>query len=225
MSKRYDSSLWIMARDFDIDLMSTQLTAVLDSATSDDIQNGLTWYQRARQFCVKTAEQYQQPLKLVTAVTSALSPRNSWEQNKTDVKNLFEYGDNFVTSTYDQNRSKALKFYHGKLEPDIAYNPVKNWSKTACFYHNILEPDGRQLVTIDSHAARICHGYYLTSDDSILYVNTPAKYKRTAQVYIDTANSRQIIPSQCQAIAWIVYRRLFVKNSKNEQPDIKPIIL
>jgi hypothetical protein len=217
-----DSSNWIMAKHFDLEVMTTLITAVLENATSNEIENGRNWYPIARQFCLDLAKKYHVKLEVVTAVTSALSPGNNWDKNQADVKALFKRPLDFTTSTYKKNKIKALKFYHGRLIPSVAYGQ-NNWSKTACFFDNISNPTSSKLVTLDRHASRVCHGYNLTPNEAILYVNTKPKYSLTSQAFRIVASQAKLRPLECQAITWLVYKRLFADVRKKTRETAVPI--
>lgn len=220
------SDQWIMARHFDTDLMATMITAILQHSTDSDIDDGRQWYARARQFAQDQSDEHNLNLQVVTAVISALSPETTWNINKAKTIEFLELKENSTMATYPNNKDKALKFLEGKLVPNEHYN-LDNWRKTSAFYRNILEPNCDQRVTLDRHALRIAHGYYLTGDESIYYGNTRAKYVKTENVFKQIARENGLLPNVLQAITWVTFRRLFVGNDKDKRAkrENKEIIL
>lgn len=221
------SDNWIMAKHFDLDVMVTLITGVLEQATSKDIKDGRSFYTRANRFAHKQADRFKADIKVVTAVLSALSPESNWQENKDRTELIFEFGELATVTTYDNNKRKALKFIDGRLLPDDHYSS-DNWIKTSCFYDNILNCLTSDRITIDRHAARAAHGYYLTGNESIFYINTRAKYIKTCEAYRIVAKQFNHRPMILQSIVWHTYRRLFSGNGKlatENREAYRPIIL
>lgn len=210
------SDNWIMAKNFDTGLMATMIKTILEQSTAADIENGRQWYSTARKFAREQSEKHNLKIDVVTAVISALSPETTWQINKDKTIEFLEYRENSIMATYPNNKDKALKFLSNDLEPNEHYN-LSNWRKTSAFYRNILEPNCDQRVTLDRHALRIAHGYYLTGDQSIYYGNTRAKYVKTELVFKQIAHENDMLPNVLQAITWVTFRRLFVGNGKEKR--------
>lgn len=68
------SNNWIMAKHFDIDVMTTLITGILEQANSSDIEDGKLFYTRANEFVHKQAKRFKTDIKIVTAVLSACLP-------------------------------------------------------------------------------------------------------------------------------------------------------
>ena len=221
------SNNWIMAKHFDIDVMTTLITGILEQANSSDIEDGKLFYTRANEFVHKQAKRFKTDIKIVTAVLSALSPESNWKENKDRTKLILEFGQLATVTTYDSNKKKALNFIDGNLSPDNHYSS-DNWIKTSCFYDNILNCLTSDRITIDRHAARAAHGYYLTGNESIKYINTRAKYIKTDKSYRIVAKQFGHRPMILQSIVWHTFRRLFAGNgqqAKQNREFYRPIIL
>lgn len=214
---RSDSSTWVTAKSFDLDSMADNISALLEQATTEDITTGLQWYSMARGLVDRLSVKSGRSTHVVTGIMAALSPETGWSQNVKDTIALLEDDDAIVT-TYDRNRDKALAIKSGRLNAHEHF--LTYWRKTGAFYCNILEPETDDRVTIDRHSARIAHGYYLTGSESIYYVNTEAKYRKTAESFKIVARENKLLVHQLQAITWITYRRSFVA-AKYQQSDIK----
>lgn len=217
----------IYAKYFDLDSITTNIIGVLEQATEQEIEDGRDWYHQALSFSCEQAKSFKIPVKTVTAVISAISPESKWALNMERTIEILDKQEQAIVTTYDQNKSKALKFLYGSLVPDISYG-LDYWPKTGAFYQNIQYPKQANRVTLDRHSLRIAHGYYLTAQESIYYGNTRAKYTKTEQVYKSLASRLGYLPNQLQAITWLTYRRIFLGNgqqAKQNREAYKPIYL
>ena len=212
------SDTWITARSFDIETMVKNIRCILEDATQDEIKTGLNWYQDARQLVDRLSDRFLLSPETITGVIAALSPETKWSSNLQDAVALLD-DDKAIVTTYDRNRDKAVAIKSGRINPDDHYSG--KWAKTAAFYFNILSPDVETRVTLDRHAARIAHGYYLTSKESIYYINTEVKYKKTAEAFKLVAAETGKLSHVIQAITWITYRRKIVP-IRYQQTDINP---
>lgn len=218
------SNDWIMAKHFDLEAMASNLEAILEASTSQEIKDGRQWYQNCNSFARGLAEKYGHGLEKIVGIISSLSPETKFNQNILDTIKILEYGQEAIVTTYDNNRNKALKILEDELEPHTHYEASTN--KTAAFYFNILRPREASRVTIDRHSSRVCHGYYLTSQEAIYYSNTPAKYKATQEAYFIVARDHGLLPHILQAITWLTYRRTIVpKRYQSKDLDFNDIIL
>lgn len=208
----------ISYKNFNLDKMTDNINSIYQLASDAEIADGRSWYRLAYRFSQTLADKHDLSLPVVVGIIAALSPETSWTQNIIDAENLITLGDNCTVSTYPNNKLKALGILYGDICPIDRFvaDSRYNWRKTAAFFQNILRPDDTTTVTIDRHAARIAHDYYITADDAIYYSNTVRKYETTAKSYKILASDLNILPQQLQAITWLTYRRLFVTRKRQD---------
>ena len=60
----------------------------LSIATSDEISDGLAWYDEAMAYATYISDIFDITRVMAAAIISALSPNNKWERNNIDVFNL-----------------------------------------------------------------------------------------------------------------------------------------
>lgn len=203
----------IYAKDMDPKEYKRNILELYEYATEDEIDAGLSWYQRANRFAAALATTYRVTLDTAAGVIAALSPGCSWEKNMIDATRLLENGDRATVSTYGKMKRKALRIlYNG----DKSSSDYLGDAKIQCFYQNIVAPDRPGRVTVDRHAVRAAVDYGMTYDEAIYYCNTPAKYDVIESAYKMAADELGILPQELQAIVWLVYRRLFVRNGQLE---------
>ena len=217
-------SNWIMAKNFDLEAMASNLEAILEASNTQEISSGRRWYRDCNTFAKKLSSKYSQSLEKIVGIISSLSPETKFNQNILDTIKILEYGNEAIVTTYDSNKIKALNILKGKLDPNSHYEASIN--KTSAFYFNILRPLEASRVTIDRHSTRVCHGYYLTGNEAIYYSNTPAKYKATQEAYYLIASKFSLLPHVLQAITWLTYRRTIVPTRyQSNDLDFNDIIL
>lgn len=186
------------------------------NATESDIAQGRAWYREANRFVDSIVAETGIDARIVTAVLSALSPNNPWENNKRDCRRMVhahvngESLDSFKVSTFNSNKRKAWSFLRG--------HKWQNGPKTTAFVDNITRPEHSQLVTVDVWAARVAmdysdfaltcpectvakgskvvHGAGLTAKD---YDNISAMYVQVAELYDE-------LPLETQAICWVAMK-------------------
>ena len=210
------SDQWVRAKHFDMETIVINIRCMLETATEEEVETGVNWYQNARQLVDRLSDRFLLSPETITGILSALSPETGWTQNVKDTIALLKDNDAIVT-TYDRNKKTALEIKSGRINAHDHYSG--KWAKTAAFYFNILLPWDTTRVTLDRHAARIAHGYYLTSKESIYYINTEAKYKKTTEAFRIVASETGRLPHVIQAITWLAYRRKIVP-IRYQQNDI-----
>ena len=176
-------------------------------ATTDDIANGVEWYDRAKRYADTISKKTGVHLHTVIGVMAALSPNNKWERNVKNADALigaFLKGDGIDSvkvSTYHAMKKKAW----GILAERPNYNGAKamlKGQKITSFFCDIM---GEFNVTIDGHARNIAYNERigLTDDRTNIGVR---EYKALQEAYKEAANDAGIMPYQLQAITWRVWR-------------------
>lgn len=184
--------------------ISVNLTAWAQTATPNDIADGLTWYPKARGFAIDKAKFYQVSLQTVCGVISALSPAISWQQNLLNTETVLQAikqsyePENVTVTTYNANKHKAFSIAKQDAV-EFTTRAFAKANKTANFYRNLL--GWRDSVTVDRHAISAAIGHNTIN-------LTLARYEVIADAYKLTAKTLGYSPSELQAIVWVVYRRI-----------------
>ena len=178
-------------------------------ATSEDVANGLEWYDRAKRYASIISNLSGVNLNTVVGVMAALSPNNRWERNVKDTERMVwawvkgEDLTDFKVSCYNTMKAKAWSILEDDLTDDDAILTRLNGQKIRSFYSNIR---GLDEVTIDGHAYNIALGIRqgLTSDKT----NMGKKLYRDMQsAYVKAAKRVGIKPHELQAITWTTWKR------------------
>ena len=178
-------------------------------ATSEDVANGLEWYDRAKRYASIISNLSGVNLNTVVGVMAALSPNNRWERNVKDTERMVwawvkgEDLTDFKVSCYNTMKAKAWSILEDDLTDDDAILTRLNGQKIRSFYSNIR---GLDEVTIDGHAYNIALGIRqgLTSDKT----NMGKKLYRDMQsAYVKAAKRVGVKPHELQAITWTTWKR------------------
>lgn len=162
---------------------------VKPSGTSWD--EGMVWYQRANQFCRDLAAIVGKPWDALGWALAALSPMNSWKQNRLDLVDLVTTGD---CGALGNCRHKAIRILSG--EP---HYQVIGGKKVSAFGDNIVDPTHSRKVTLDRHMTNL-----LGMPDR--YLERAGVYEATATAFRRSAAGRGIRPHQLQAALWVEAR-------------------
>jgi len=165
-------------------------------ANIKEVNDGLTWYGRAREFCEDAAFKYGLPVWKVALMVSALSPRNKWSRNKKDTLDVIRNGLDATCATFNSNKEKACKIFHASSLKE-GLEILGNGQKTRAFFMNIYNYNSNK-VCIDSWACRIAK---LGKDSA-----TNKQYKELERAYQLVADKYGHVPMDVQAITWVAYR-------------------
>lgn len=178
-------------------------------ATTDDIANGLEWYDRAKRMADVIAKKTSLPVNTVIGVMAALSPNNRWERNVKDTETMcvaWIQGDDmsdFKVSCYNKMKEKGWSILSDGLVTDTDILTRLNGQKIRSFYSNIR---GLNEVTIDGHALNIARGYRegLTTDKTNMGKRV---YMELQEAYVRAAKRVNVMPHELQAITWTTWKR------------------
>ena len=182
---------------------------VLKQATEADLTNGHDWYEVARERCQLISDDYKVPLELVAHVVAILSPGVRWETNVSAARKLFAAGadsfDALILAGYRRSVDKAKRAIIN-YRAGLPFTSIISGRKVIEFAENILKPNRTRQVTLDTHAISVAMGRrFLTRRAPDLRI---AEFTRISKAYIQVAEEHNIMPNQCQAITWLVWRRL-----------------
>lgn len=189
------------------------IIAIYQQATADELQGGLDWYEDANNFCKAQARIFGLSLEVVAGIVSSLSPGTDWERNKADAVQVMKGNTQHKCGTYGQNVEKARRICAEATVDNVAgFFPA---DKTFNFYHNIINPALADYVTVDRHALSVALGA-VRDDKSI----TKVEYRELATAYRKAAKKLGILPAQCQAVTWVVWRNAKGMKSKYTLQDM-----
>jgi hypothetical protein len=170
------------------------LRALLSTAHLIDWVDGRLWYSRARESVDDVAREFLVPHQRVAGIVAALSPRNRWERNVSDARDLLRYGPAARVGTVGAHKRAALLIMRG--EP---WRLVLKGPKTRAFAAALAGDD--EAAVIDVWMARALTGGRRDTPRS------GADYQDMADAVRYVAAREFIEVTSLQATAWIVARR------------------
>jgi hypothetical protein len=170
-------------------------------ASEQDIIQGKKWYKSANKLTTSIANEYSYNNEIVASVISALSPRNKWQRNITDAKNVLNavhngiHHDHIKVCTFNSNKLKAFDIAKGIKFID------ESSRKTFSFVKNIarLDPD---YVTIDVWHLRACSTFTNVPN----YPNK-TQYDQISKLTKSLAKKHNLKGYEYQAIIWCSIRK------------------
>jgi|TARA_A100000172_G_C3040240_1_gene110162 hypothetical protein len=186
--------------------IKTNLMNAYNMRTSKDVKEGLEWYPRAHDICAHIGKEYDFNSQSVAHALSALSPRNKWERNIIDTKNVLKAvndgkgPDDVKVCTFNNNKVKAFEIARGTRTIDNV-SP-----KTYSFVKNIAELDDTK-VTIDVWHLRA--GFGQTIESGL----TPYRYKVIEDITLKCAHEVGLKGYEFQAIVWGIVRNKSINNN------------
>ena len=187
------------------------IKAIYQLATLTEKQDGITWYPVALDIARTIADEHDLTVPQAIGVIAALSPRNRWERNVQDAVSLttaFNAGgaeQAMVTKvcTFSSNKAKAVKILQLVAPTMDQVLEVLSGPKLREFASCIA---GLPDVCIDGHA------YCIWAANRTGLKDVPAigvKLRREIKAdYQAAADKLGVTPSACQAITWVVWRRI-----------------
>lgn len=174
-----------------------------DLATEDHIEVGTAWYSIANHFVKDLSTELEAfTPNQIAGVISALSPRNKWERNLYDAKQVLRAveedkdPEDVKVCTFNSNKYKAFDIARGNQKID------KSSRKTYSFVKNIAYLDSN-YVTIDVWHLRAMFGKTVQSG------LTPSRYDELAKITIEEASEVGLLGYQYQAIIWECIRERY----------------
>lgn len=156
---------------------------------------GMAWYDEANAYARKLDIKFHRS----AGVIAALSPNNSWSNNRAKAAQLYYQGHGEGCGI-GANVRKALAIRSGEDALDIL-----GGNKVRAFYLSIVDPTGSHDAVIDRHAFDIAIGER-TNDKARMLLSRKGEYARFSEVYIEAASIAQIGTAQMQAVTWCAWR-------------------
>ena len=187
------------------------IKAIYQLATLTEKQDGITWYPVALDIARTIADEHDLTTAQAIGVIAALSPRNRWERNVQDAVSLItafnaggaEQAMLTKVCTFSSNKTKAVKILQLVAPTMDQVLEVLSGPKLREFASCIA---GLPDVCIDGHA------YCIWAANRTGLKDVPAigvKLRREIKAdYQAAADQLGITPSACQAITWVVWRRI-----------------
>lgn len=171
-----------------------------ESATRQEMADGLTWYVRAHEHAYTIATSTGITIRQASEVIAALSPRNKWERNVMDAFALAAYharGNRTRVmprvATFNSNRDKAMRILDGERD-------VLSGRKVVAFAALVERPGLPDTVCVDTHAYRIATG----EDPGSIGKRA---YQEISDAYLDAGYVHGITGAEMQAVTWVAHRR------------------
>ena len=187
------------------------IKAIYQLATLTEQQEGIAWYPTARAIARELANRYDVHPAEAAGVLAALSPRNRWERNVQDADSLItayvaggaEQANLTKVCTFGANKVKAVRILTAGVLTDADVLAILSGPKLKEFYNCI---QGLNEVCIDGHA------FCIWAANRTSLKDVPAigvKLRRQIKAdYRAAADELGLTPSACQAITWVVWRRI-----------------
>lgn len=172
--------------------MHTNILTVLDNATAEQRESGLTWYENAHQIAAESGD-----VRMGAGIIAALSPMMSWDRNVALARRTWTDGK--ASGALGRNVAKADSILNGADPLDVL-----GGLKVRSFFLNILDPSDPTPVTIDRHAYDIALGERNTENDRPSLSNK--RYAHLSDQYRLAAAEVGLVPNQVQAITWEAWR-------------------
>ena len=186
-------------------------------ASQAELMGGRGWYLQASDFSHRLADAYDCSHAVAAGVVAALSPNQSWQNNKRAAEMTIKAWSQGIdplsilgVSAYPIMRQKASRILNsdGSVE---SIESILNGPKITSFFRCII--GNQSEVCVDGHALSVYLG------ERIPTTRTPniskALYKAVQRSYVLVADQSYdligecLTPAQVQAVTWTVYRRLY----------------
>jgi hypothetical protein len=186
------------------------IVATLRRATRDQRTRGMAWYRNAHDFARMLADGTDPAL--MAGAISALSPQKRWEAN---VKLARDAVNGHPHGHVADALGKVAKILAG-ADPAMVL-PMS--LKTGNFYRCIADSGDPDAVVIDRHAHDVAVGVVYGQANRGLANAT--RYATLAHCYREAAQVAGILPSQVQAITWIVQTEALAGNGRRPRAGRK----
>ena len=187
------------------------IKAIYQLATLTEQQEGIAWYPTAKAIARELANRYGIHPAEAAGVLAALSPRNRWERNVQDAESLItayvaggaEQAQLTKVCTFNASKDRAVRILIAGVLTDADVLAILSGPKLQEFYSCI---QGIPEVCIDGHA------FCIWAANRTSLKDVPAigvKLRREIKAdYRAAAVELGLTPSACQAITWVVWRRI-----------------
>jgi hypothetical protein len=195
-------------------VIKNNLLTWLAEASTDEIREGLEWYDDAQAFTNALSKKYSVDAYTVATVISCLSPNNKWERNKVDAEATIgaftsgkftqeEYLKLVKCCTYKANRVKAWRALETGEEIQ------ESSPKTHAFAMNVGFLSSEHC-TVDKWILRACQSKSYEFIDANLQTSCTIKqYQNIERIVNEIAKTKSLKAYELQAIVWITIKRVW----------------
>lgn len=177
------------------------ILAVWESATVEQREIGMGWYQDAQGICEDFAKVHGVTPEVAAGVFAALSPQNGYGANIALARRFLASGGTMTTGYLSVGLDKAREIYAGGDIETILKGRVG--FKTLNFFASIVS-GGQDGVCIDRHAACLAWG-----ERRKTVALTERQYQEMVDAYTLAAWTVGITPAEMQAVTWVVWRNRY----------------
>jgi hypothetical protein len=193
------------------------ILAMLGLASAADIEQGMSWYQRAYDLSLRFVQTYDGlALGQAIGVIAALSPNNKWERNCNDAETMIKLWHQGIDSrlakvcTFNTNKDKAARILELESPDSEAIQEILSGQKVVAFYRCIS--GFKDTVCVDGHAFAIFMGERIPTTQTpsmgkALYAAITRSYILASERSFDACNV-VLTPAEVQAVTWVTYRRM-----------------
>jgi hypothetical protein len=218
--------------------MVDNIVSIFNKATKDEVDAGMYWYLRAHYFCTSIAAEFNLlGLENLTAAhcayaLSALSPRNSWTNNQSDLRwvlhsllplekqlqadvDLFAHYRGFA---FLPNIEKARKILTSPANVDLETlldlvgkgNKTRNFALLCNLQTLVRNRDGLLScpICVDTHAISIALGRRALAGETTKVFASDIVYRLIAEAYAEASERLWLDGYKVQAITWVTWKRL-----------------
>lgn len=185
----------------------SNILAVYNGATGDNVRWGLMWYPTAHRQAAAMGGGRPQHLARNAGIVAALSPLNGWTNNLRKAEEVISKRGRISVAKgmpngigLGNNVAKAIAIYNGADPLDVLKG-----DKVTAFYRTILDPTGDIDPVIDRHAFDIAVGEQ-TNEKRRGALSRKGVYAEFANAYREAAKIAGIGSAQMQAITWVQWR-------------------
>jgi hypothetical protein len=191
-----------------VNLSVRNITKVYRQASPEQIERGKNWYSEAHRLA--NLLDPKNPTR-AAAVFAVLSPQTSWEINL-DRAIMAYQGERIPGFGFCADKAKAIL---SGADP----NKLVSGPKVISFWQTISDPTNPNSVVIDRHAFSVAAGKVIDNETRNKFLARSGNYEYIAELYRKAAkilskeSNSIILPSQVQAITWIVWRETRIKTA------------
>lgn len=186
-----------MPKNPDHETMVSHILHTYGKATSDQVEDGMSWYRDAHNVCLRMALSHDITVEQAAGIIASLSPLTPWMRNLQLAEMLLdEPGERLPT--LQGSAAKASAILSGS-DPWA----VLTSQKVRAFFEGILYNGATDAVCVDRHALSVAHGGTVPKQQQGM---TPKQYGAIAAAYVDAASQVGIPAAKLQAITWVTWR-------------------
>ncbi len=173
---------------------------LIDKAYPSEIKEGKAWYKLRNAEVHKLSNETGYSPEQCAGVIAVLSPIVEWSLNIKYAKNFLRYKGKWKGPGFNINRRKAIQILKGNME-------VIRGPKVTAFYQALLNPNFEEPTIDTQMIAAFWKGIAYRNDYKVVG-QSDKRLKPIRQAVVDLAKENNWKVPECQAIIWIVFKRV-----------------